>query len=245
MSGQVEGKIAIVTGAGSGIGKAMAEMFAKNGATVVVADISGDEEGVAKAIGGLASHFNVDVTQHEQVEALFADTVARHGRVDIVLNNAGVSGGFRPIHETAPETIGKVIDINLTSAFRVMRCGIIEMLKVGGGAIVNTASIAAFRATWGHSSYTASKGGVVAMTRAAAIEYADKNIRVNALCPGAIETAMLSGADPDIRERVRQSIPMGRFGQPEEMASVALFLASPAASYVTGVALLADGGRAG
>lgn len=243
MSGQLAGKIAIITGAGSGIGKAMAELFAREGAAVTVADVSGAEEKVAAGIGGLAQACRVDVSDPEQIDAMFASTLARHGRVDILCNNAGIGHGFAPLHEIPASAVEAVINVNLTGAFQVMQRAIGHMLANGGGAIVNTASTASYRATRGNGAYTATKGGVLAMTRAAAIEYADRNIRVNALCPGVIETPLLANASDDARRDVIQTIPMARMGTPEEMASVALFLASPAASYVTGVGLLADGGR--
>ncbi|API59802.1 hypothetical protein BSL82_11155 [Tardibacter chloracetimidivorans] len=243
MNGQLAGKVAIITGAGSGIGKAMAELFAREGAAVTVADVSGAEEKVAADIGGLAQACRVDVSDAEQIDAMFASTLARHGRVDILCNNAGIGHGFAPLHEIPASAVEAVLDVNLKAAFRVMQRAIAHMLDSGGGAIVNTASTASYRATRGNGAYTASKGGVLAMTRAAAIEYADRNIRVNALCPGVIETPLLANATDAARREVIQTIPMGRTGMPEEMASVALFLASPAASYVTGVGLLADGGR--
>jgi len=243
MSGQLAGKIAIITGAGSGIGKAMAELFAREGAAVTVADVSGAEEKVTADIGGLAQACRVDVSDPEQVDAMFASTLARHGRVDILCNNAGIGHGFAPLHEIPASAVEAVINVNLTAAFQVMQRAIGHMLANGSGAIVNTASTASYRATRGNGAYTATKGGVLAMTRAAAIEYADRNIRVNALCPGVIETPLLGNASEAARRDVVQTIPMARMGTPEEMASVALFLASPAASYVTGVGLLADGGR--
>jgi len=243
MSGQLSGKIAIITGAGSGIGKAMAELFAREGAAVTVADVSGAEEKVAADIGGLAHACHVDVSDAGQIDAMFASTLARHGRVDILCNNAGIGHGFAPLHEIPASAVEAVINVNLTAAFQVMQRAIGHMLANEGGAIVNTASTASYRATRGNGAYTATKGGVLAMTRAAAIEYADRNIRVNALCPGVIETPLLANASEAARRDVIQTIPMARMGTPEEMASVALFLASPAASYVTGVGLLADGGR--
>lgn len=243
MSGQLAGKVAIITGAGSGIGKAMAELFAREGAAVTVADVSGAEEQVAADIGGQAQACRVNVSDPEQIDAMFASTLARHGRVDILCNNAGIGHDFAPLHEIPADAVEAVLDVNLKAAFRVMQRAIAHMLTHGGGAIVNTASTASYRATRGNGAYTASKGGVLAMTRAAAIEYADRNIRVNALCPGVIETPLLANATDAARRDVIQTIPMGRTGMPEEMAAVALFLASPAASYVTGIGLLADGGR--
>ena len=243
MSGQLAGKIAIITGAGSGIGKAMAELFAREGAAVTVADVSGAEEKVAADIGGVAQACRVDVSDAAQIEAMFASTLDRHGRVDILCNNAGIGHSFSPLHEIPASAVEAVFDVNLKAAFQVMQRAIGHMLAHGGGAIVNTASTASYRATRGNGAYTATKGGVLAMTRAAAIEYADRNIRVNALCPGVIETPLLANATDEARRDVIQTIPMARTGMPEEMASVALFLASPAASYVTGIGLLADGGR--
>ena len=243
MTGRLDGKAAIVTGAGSGIGLAIARLFTAEGASVVVADVSGREAAVADEIGPPAFPFHFDVADEIQAEALVDAAVERFGRVDVVCNNAGLGGELASVHETRLEMIDEILRINLRGSFIVMQRSIAQMLRNGGGAIVNTASIASFQSTPGHSIYSASKGGVMAMTRAAAVEYGDRNIRVNALCPGPIETPMIASAPEPLLASLKARIPMGRFGTPEEMARVALFLASEDASFITGQGIIADGGR--
>lgn len=243
MTGRLDGKAAIVTGAGSGIGLAIARLFAAEGARVVVADVSGREAAVADELGPPAFAFHFDVADERQAEALVDATVERFGRVDIVCNNAGLGGELASVHETRLETIDEILRVNLRGSFVLMQKSIAQMLRSGGGSIVNTASIASFQSTPGHSIYSASKGGVMAMTRAAAVEYGDRNIRVNALCPGPIETPMIASAPEPVLASLKARIPMGRFGRPEEMAPVALFLACDDSSFVTGQGIIADGGR--
>lgn len=243
MTGRLDGKAAIVTGAGSGIGLAITRLFAAEGARVVVADVSGREAAVADELGPPAFAFHFDVADERQAEALVDAAVERFGRVDIVCNNAGLGGELASVHETRLETIDEILRINLRGSFIVMQKSIAQMLRSGGGSIVNTASIASFQSTPGHSIYSASKGGVMAMTRAAAVEYGDRNIRVNALCPGPIETPMIASAPEPVLASLKARIPMGRFGRPEEMAPIALFLACDDSSFVTGQGIIADGGR--
>lgn len=243
MTARLDGKVAIVTGAGSGIGLAIARLFAAEGAKVVAADVSGQEQAVADKLGPPAFAFHFDVADETQAEALVNAAVERFGQLDIVCNNAGLGGELASVHETRLETIDEILRVNLRGSFIVMQRSIAQMLRNGGGAIVNTASIASFQSTPGHSIYSASKGGVMAMTRAAAVEYGARNIRVNALCPGPIETPMIASAPEPLKASLRARIPMGRFGTADEMARVALFLASEDSSFITGQGLIADGGR--
>jgi NAD(P)-dependent dehydrogenase (short-subunit alcohol dehydrogenase family) len=247
---RLEGKVALITGAGSGIGKVAAERFAAEGAGVVVADISAAEaEAVAAGIsraGGRARAVEVDVSDEQQVEAMVASAVDLYGGLHVLLNNAGVfpddDGGLR---ETPPATWQHVMDVNLKGVWLGCRAAVPAMLESGGGSIVNVASfVALMGAATAQVAYTASKGGVLALTREIAVEYARRGIRVNALCPGPIETPLLAEllSDPARRERRLVHIPIGRFGRPEEIAAAAIFLASDESSFMTGSALVVDGG---
>lgn len=247
---RLEGKVALVTGAGSGIGKVAAERFAAEGAAVVVADVAvGEAERVAAGIGesgGVAHPVGVDVTDEERVEAMVASTVDTYGGLHVLLNNAGIfpedDGGVR---ETPPATWQRVMEVNLKGVWFGCRAAIPAMLESGGGSIVNVASfVALMGAATAQVAYTASKGGVLALTREVAVEYARRGIRANALCPGPIETPLLAEllADPARRARRLVHIPIGRFGRPEEIAAAALFLASDDSSFMTGSSLVVDGG---
>ncbi len=248
--GRLDGKVAVVTGGGSGIGREAATLFAAEGAAVVVADVAAEAAGsTAEAIvsaGGRAEPVSVDVSDADQV-ALMVD-LARDafGQLDVLLNNAGIfpadDGG---VLETPLETWRKVMEVNLQGVWLGCRAAIPAMLDSGGGAIVNVASfVALMGAATAQVAYTASKGGVLSLTREVAVEYARRGIRVNALCPGPIETPLLAEllADPDRRARRLVHVPIGRFGRPAEVAAAALFLASDDASFVTGSALVVDGG---
>ena len=247
---RLEGKVALITGAGSGIGKVTAERFAAEGAEVVVADLAVDEaEAVAAGItaaGGAAHAVGVDVADEDRVDAMVAAAVDTYGGLHVLVNNAGIfpadDGGVR---DTPPATWQKVMEVNLKGVWLGCRAAIPAMLESGGGSIVNIASfVALMGAATAQVAYTASKGGVLALTREAAVEYARSGIRVNALCPGPIETPLLAEllADPVRRQRRLVHIPLGRFGRPEEIAAAALFLASDESSFVTGSALVVDGG---
>ncbi len=247
---RLEGKVAVITGAGSGIGRVAAERFAAEGARVVVADVEGAAaEGVAsgiEAVGGTARALQVDVVDEDRMAAMVADAVGAYGGLHVLVNNAGIfpadDGG---VLETPPSTWQTVMEVNLKGVWFGCRAAIPAMLESGGGSIVNVASfVALMGAATAQVAYTASKGGVLALTREVAVEYARRGIRVNALCPGPIETPLLAEllADSARRQRRLVHIPIGRFGRPEEIAAAALFLASDDSSFITGSALTVDGG---
>jgi len=248
--GRLDGKVAVITGAGSGIGQVAATLFAAEGAKVVVADVVPDRAAATAAdiesAGGSAVSVTVDVSDQAQVTDMVAVAVRTFGGLHVLFNNAGIfpddDGG---ILETPPETWAKVMDVNLKGVWLGCRAAVPAMLASGGGSIVNVASfVALMGAATAQIAYTASKGGVLAMTRELAVEFARRGIRANSICPGPIETPLLTEllADPARRERRLVHIPIGRFGRPEEIAMAALFLASDEASFVTGSALVVDGG---
>jgi len=247
MAGRLEGKVAVITGAGSGMGRAMAETFAREGAKgVVCADISGAEEDVARSLGDAGVAVQVDVTKSEDVRRMIATAEGRFGRLDVLCNNAGVSDPFIPLHEHEEDAFERMIAVNLRGVFLGMKYGIIAMLRTGGGAIVNTASAAGLVGWQGAACYSAAKGGVVLMTKTAALDYAQSNIRINAVCPGTTWTGLVPDAagsrEPPPGTPTLPNIPMDRWGLDKEIAAAALFLASDEASYVTGIAMPVDGG---
>jgi NAD(P)-dependent dehydrogenase (short-subunit alcohol dehydrogenase family) len=242
-------RVALITGAASGIGAACALRFAQEGAVVVGFDANppdgGDWEAAAAVAAG--SLFEVgDVRDDERLSAVVSATLDEFGRVDVLVNSAGVGGGG-PVHDLAPEDWDHVIDVNLKGTYLVSRRVLPAMIAQESGSIVNLASVEGLEGIAGGSVYNASKGGVVLLTRNMAIDYARKGVRVNAICPGFIDTPLLRSifeleAMAEVAEEIRQAHQLGRFGRPVEIANAALFLASDEASFVTGVALPVDGG---
>jgi NAD(P)-dependent dehydrogenase (short-subunit alcohol dehydrogenase family) len=247
MNNSLKGKVAIVTGAGSGIGKAIAELYAREGARVVVSDINeihGNEVAEAiKAEGGEALFVMADSSKPEDNERLVQEAVSRFGGLHIAVNNAGIGGPLSPTGAYPVDGWDKVIAINLSGVFYGMRYQIPAMLQSGEGSIINVASILGATGTKGSPAYVAAKHGVVGLTKASALEYARQNIRVNAIGPGYIQTPLVMNAlDADTIKMLEGLHAMGRLGKSEEVAELALFLASAKASFVTGAYYPVDGG---
>jgi NAD(P)-dependent dehydrogenase (short-subunit alcohol dehydrogenase family) len=230
---RLAGKVALITGAASGLGEACAELFRAEGATVVGLDLKGVE-------------LDVDVRDEDAVASAVGEVMARHGRLDAVLNGAGVAGGG-PVHQLAAEEWDRVLGVNLKGTFLVCKHALRPMMEQRSGSIINFASVEGIEGTEGGSAYNASKGGVVLLTKNMAIDYGRLGIRVNCICPGFIETPMFrsvmdSGGMARYKDEYRRHHKLGRFGRPSEIAGAALFLASDDASFVTGHALVVDGG---
>ncbi|MGI9426806.1 MAG: SDR family oxidoreductase [Hyphomicrobiaceae bacterium] len=245
---KLKDKVAIVTGAASGFGQGIAELYAQNGAHVCVADINGQgAHDVANGIGKSAIHFAGDVSNGGDIDAMVAQTVAAFGGVDIMVNNAGYTHKNQPMLDVSEEQFDRIFAVNVKAIFLAARAVVPEMEKRGGGSIITTASTAGVRPRPGLVWYNSSKGAAIAMTKSMAIELAPKKIRVNAINPVAGDTPMLAdfmGEDtPEIREKFIASIPLGRFSLPSDIANAALFLADPASSFLTGLAVEVDGGR--
>ncbi|MBY8862828.1 SDR family oxidoreductase [Nocardia sp. CA2R105] len=241
--GRLAGKVAVITGAGSGIGRASALLFAREGAKVVCADISGRQDKTAADIGEAAVAVQVDVAKSVDVQQMIAAAVNSFGRLDILFNNAGMSGKRGPLAELDEDSFDTVVAVNLKGAFLGMKYAIPAMLASGGGSVINTASASALVGWKGIAAYAAAKGGIVQLTKSAALDYATQNIRVNAICPGMTWTG-LAGAPEDSEPPtdVVPPQPMKRWGKSVELASAALFLASDESSFVTGTAIPVDGG---
>ncbi len=249
MTGQLEGKVSLITGGGSGIGKASALAFAREGSKVVVADVNveGGEQTVRliQDTGGEATFVRADVSNSGDVSDMVSHAVQTYNRLDCAFNNAGISGGRGRIHEYTEDDWSRVLNINLTGVWLCMKYEIIQMLKQGGGAIVNTASVMGLVGGSRSPAYGATKHGVVGLTKTGAVDYAQEAIRINAVCPGYIRTPMIEQgilSDPVAEERVVSRHPMHRLGTPEEIAEAVVWLCSDAASFVTGHAMTVDGG---
>ena len=252
MTAQLDDRVALVTGGSSGIGRASALAFAGRGAKVVVADLDVDGGGetvhLIREAGGEADFVRADVSKANDVESMVDRAVERFGRLDFGFNNAADVAAhldaIGPTHEYPEENWDRIIDVNLKGVWLCMKYEIRRMLEQGGGAIVNTASVLGLVGCENMSGYVASKHGVVGLTRAAALEYAGRGIRVNAVCPGYIHTPMIQSRldDPESRDRMLAREPVGRVGTPEEVAEAVVWLCSDAASFVTGHAMAVDGG---
>jgi NAD(P)-dependent dehydrogenase (short-subunit alcohol dehydrogenase family) len=242
MAGRLEGKVAVVTGAGSGIGEAIAERFCKEGARVVAADISGRQNETARRIGAGCRAVHADVSKSADVQAMLETAQSAFGRLDILCNNAGIDGAMAKTGEYSEENFDQVWAINGRSVFLGMRYAIPMMLATGGGSIVNTTSIASIVAFPTMIAYCAAKGAGLQMTRTAAAEYAAQGIRVNAILPGPVATGITRHMPAEYIEAVKNATPQRRMADPSELANLALFLASDEASFITGAAMTADGG---
>lgn len=245
MSRRFEGKVAIVTGAAAGIGKACMARLAAEGATVIGTDIDATRlDAAAAATEGDAVPMLCDVADEAAVAALVARVIERFGAIHVLVNNAGIGNRQRVrLHEQSPEDWDRVMAVNVRGLYLMQRAIIPHMLAQGGGAIVNMASTGSFRATALSSPYITSKGAVLMMTRAAAVDYASDNIRINAVCPGTTNTDILANSSPEMIEMLVSRSPQGRLGEPGEVAALVAFLASEEAPHITGASYIIDGGR--
>jgi len=246
---QLQGKVAIITGAASGIGRETALLFAKEGAKVLLADFNEvgavETVGMIKKASGEADFIKVDVSEASDVENMVKKAVSKWGKLDIIFNNAGIEGKLVSIADTAEADFDRIVAVNLKGVFWGMKYAIPAMIKNGGGSIISTSSIAALVGIENIPVYSATKGGVIALTRAAAVENFKNNIRVNCICPGFIQTPMVDrfiGDNPEAKAGYAAAQPRGHFGKPENIAQAALFLASDASEFVNGHAMVVDDG---
>ena len=239
--GLLDGKVAVITGAGSGMAKASTVVFVREGARVLAADVSGAEEQTAAEVGDAVVPFHADVTSESDVEAMIARAVSEFGRVDIVCNVAGIGSGQASADVTMEE-YDRTMDVDLRGVVLGMKHGIRAMLETGGGSIINWSSVGGLNAAPWTGIYSAAKAGVIAVTKAAAVEYGTKGIRANAICPGFILTEIMGAAGLESSSGIEKKAAMRRGGEPHEVAEVAAFLASDRASFVTGTAIPVDGG---
>ena len=240
--GELDGKVAVITGAGSGMGRASAEVFAREGAKILAVDVTGRQDDTAKDLGDGVVACQCDVSDESQVVAMFDAARDTFGRVDAVLNVAGI-GGFGMLADLSLEEYDRVLNVNLKGVMLGTKHGINAMLPTGGGSIVNWASIGGLGASPGTSAYSASKAGVISFTKSAAVEYGAQGIRANAVCPGFVETALTGGPGSGARfPQLIEASALKRAGQPEEVAELASFLASDRASFITGAVISIDGG---
>jgi NAD(P)-dependent dehydrogenase (short-subunit alcohol dehydrogenase family) len=245
------GKVALVTGAGGGIGLATASAFAEAGASVIVADSNAtlleEAADALRSAGHEVLAMTCDVTDRNQVRAMTEQAIATYGRLDAAFNNAGINCDSAPMLETEDAEFENILNVNLRGVWNCMKAELRQMMSQESGAIVNCSSIGGMKGSKGRAAYSASKFGVIGLTRAAALDYANKNIRINAVCPGIIgntpmATRVTKNNDPDIIKAFVAAEPIGRLGEPEEIAAAVLWLCSPAASFMVGHAMAVDGG---
>jgi len=250
---RLQGKVCIITGAGSGLGKGIALVFAREGSKVVIAEIQ-EEPGQAtaqqiKAEGGEALFLRTDITRASEVEKMVEGTLKAYGRIDVLVNNAGINPSRTPVHETSEEAWDQTLAVNLKGAFLCSKYVLPAMIKQGGGSIIHVASVVGGMGCSDRAAYSASKGGMIALARNMAVDYAHYGIRVNSLSPGFVETDLtriyfnkMRETEPQKLERIIGHHPMGRLGRPEDEAYAALFLASDESPWVTGLDMAVDGG---